>query len=338
MTYKLFDIKFLYDKWGHELDGQAAFYSNSIDNLIEGVEDFNKDMRHRITFCSAEGFKYAYFDPNYECKVAFNRGRQIQVYNKTNHKWKNIENPMWLPDHTYRINLEQYYVFYNANTDQYDIISGLEPNPPDAELVYTGKHVSCKDYIEQKQNLFYVHHIGNEYYIDSDSSRSSIVFTGISKKECDDWVDGNAHWVMKKPCGEYVITGNMQPVDTSWKVVYSGSEEDCKRWINCINISRSVNKKGFDEWANCNCELDRIILESIKPLLKKAYNEGFSKGRKINKDSMRMKELMGRAYEQLCKYYKDEKPDWMKDMKRFIDVKSFSKPETPKKQRGEDYV
>ena len=53
---------------------------------------------------------------------------------------------------------------------------------------------------------------------------------------------------------------------------------------------------------------------------------------------MRMKELMSRAYEQLCKYYKGEKPGWMKDMKRFIDLKSFYKPETPKKQRGEDYV
>ena len=64
----------------------------------------------------------------------------------------------------------------------------------------------------------------------------------------------------------------------------------------------------------------------------------FLRVEKNNKDFMRMKELMSRAYEQLCKYYKGEKPGWMKDMKRFIDLKSFYKPETPKKQRGEDYV
>lgn len=91
MEMKLFDPKFVHFMWDDSLNGKEGFFADDIETLIYKVNNndignkgsvfhnndasyqFNNTYKHK-TIC----FRFFYYDPNYEYKIAYAKGEQIQ--------------------------------------------------------------------------------------------------------------------------------------------------------------------------------------------------------------------------------------------------------------------
>lgn len=106
---ELFDKKFVYFMWDDELEGKKCFVSDDICSLKVCVENnTHAGIRYVIVSESdnesypfaagidedhKEIFRFAYYDPNYEARVAFNNGKRIQFKSHINNEWKDISSP-----------------------------------------------------------------------------------------------------------------------------------------------------------------------------------------------------------------------------------------------------
>lgn len=121
---KLFDEKFVHCVWDDELKGKEVFYADEIDDLIEEVNGEANDFGRRILYdksCShrhpfqidkrnvEDCYRFVYYDPNYECKIAYNEGKQIQTkLNGFEDKdWIDVKNPTWESNFIFRIKPEE---------------------------------------------------------------------------------------------------------------------------------------------------------------------------------------------------------------------------------------
>lgn len=112
-----FEKEFVYFMWDDSLLGKKVFYSNSIDTLQEYVEKNSKDSYEVVT---QQGYSdapfwidgtgsngncswiFAYYDPNYETKLAHEKGKAIQ-YKIPHGEWIDTETPAWAYGYTYRV-------------------------------------------------------------------------------------------------------------------------------------------------------------------------------------------------------------------------------------------
>lgn len=129
MEYKFFDKGFLVMPDDSHVIGKKVFYSDNLGDLISVVESGNSDMTgildtvsrtkhysfnmlnqlatyHATYVVAGEGhWSLAYYDPNYECKVAFSQGKRIQYRMSDTDKWEDIlvTPPGWYANTEYRI-------------------------------------------------------------------------------------------------------------------------------------------------------------------------------------------------------------------------------------------
>lgn len=112
---ELFDKKFVYFMWDDTLRGKECFYDDDIDGLMQTVRNNATDFKSRLepstqaypfkpvcrghTGCS---WRFAYYDPNYECKVAYSKGKLIQHREKGKSIWHD-DAPAWDERFAYRI-------------------------------------------------------------------------------------------------------------------------------------------------------------------------------------------------------------------------------------------
>lgn len=83
---KLFNKKFVYFMWDDELTDKECFVADNIYDLMHNV-DVN-DKKYKVIrnqkngpfpfITENTGYKFAYYDPTYEYKIAYNEGKQIQ--------------------------------------------------------------------------------------------------------------------------------------------------------------------------------------------------------------------------------------------------------------------
>ena len=117
----LFDKKFVYFAWDEELRGKECFYNDDIASLMQSANENRTDFKgclepststsypfrpvgqHRISL------RFAYYDPNYECKIAYMKGEQIQHREKGKSIWLD-GTPAWDEKFEYRIKPVTYYV------------------------------------------------------------------------------------------------------------------------------------------------------------------------------------------------------------------------------------
>ena len=96
---ELFDKKFVHFMWDDELEGKKCFVGGDIDILRAIVEKGVESDLHSIVFSRNESapfrmadgsynWQFAYYDPNYAVKKAFNTGKVIQY--KCGKTWVNI--------------------------------------------------------------------------------------------------------------------------------------------------------------------------------------------------------------------------------------------------------
>ena len=85
---KLFDDKFVHFRWTDELKDKMCFVADDIGNLelkVNGlpyctteVED-SRDKDFPIQSCNTDtDYRFCYYDPHYDIKVAFNKGKTIE--------------------------------------------------------------------------------------------------------------------------------------------------------------------------------------------------------------------------------------------------------------------
>jgi hypothetical protein len=117
---ELFDKKFVHFMWDNELKGKECFVADDIHSLRDIVER-NRYNRQEVgrNFGSIEspfrvgdgsksvGFKFAYYDPNYEVKKAFNEGKEIQFKDDVTGEWCLAYNPRWDLNIEYRVKPEE---------------------------------------------------------------------------------------------------------------------------------------------------------------------------------------------------------------------------------------
>lgn len=111
---ELFDKRFVHFIWDDELKGKKCFMANGIDILRATVEkgcEFNlrsvvSSGNESAPFQSANGvyaWVFAYYDPNYEAKRAFNEGKIIQVRCSPVDTWTDcVVTPEWNDECEYR--------------------------------------------------------------------------------------------------------------------------------------------------------------------------------------------------------------------------------------------
>lgn len=149
---ELFDKRFVYFMWDDELREKECFYDDDIEGLQQSVNDNNENFKGvfesgssaypfrpilRGTACCS--WKFAYYDPNYECKVAYNKGKQIQHREKGTHAWRD-GTPAWDGRCEYRIKPSVYYVgigisktlTWDSGTTRYKHVYASFDNPSDA--------------------------------------------------------------------------------------------------------------------------------------------------------------------------------------------------------------
>lgn len=116
---ELFDKRFVHFMWDDELKGKKCFVADNINTLIECVKEgtatykvhWSGNIGMPIECDDLVRYHFAYYDPNYEVKKAFNEGKKIQVH-CTNGIWSDCDEPKWYDNCKYRIKPEEKWIAY----------------------------------------------------------------------------------------------------------------------------------------------------------------------------------------------------------------------------------
>lgn len=161
MAYKFFDKKYLVMPDERDIIGKKVFYADHFDVLVCDVEsgDLNKAGKLDDIFTGSSfpfyinnsHWNLAYHDPNYECKVAYSQGKQIQCRNidGTWEKWTDTLEPEWCIDCEYRVKPE-WYVHPFINKDGNCIGHPFYKDKSNKTFVsFEGTEAECDKWIEE---------------------------------------------------------------------------------------------------------------------------------------------------------------------------------------------
>lgn len=115
---ELFDQRFVYFMWDENLKYKKGLVHDNIEvikrivNSYDGntdVIDYSKNDENpfKEEGCNTK-YKFAYYDPNYECKIAYNEGKQIQakLIGFEDKNWIDVKQPTWEGNYIFRIKPE----------------------------------------------------------------------------------------------------------------------------------------------------------------------------------------------------------------------------------------
>lgn len=102
---KLFNKKYVYFMWDDFLNGKKVLVEDDIYNLEKEVDDgdtaffevtksdSNEPFRIKCEFTT---YRFAYYDPNYLCKIAYCKDKTIQIKDSQGWvDWKLLAEPEW---------------------------------------------------------------------------------------------------------------------------------------------------------------------------------------------------------------------------------------------------
>jgi len=118
----LFNPKYICYTWDDSLKGKEVWYGDSVSSLEDGVQSMNP-LRGTVVGHTVDDnerpfivkgindlssrWRYVYYDPNYDIKVAYyKRHKQVQ-YRKANGQWENVAVPVWSENDVYRVKPEE---------------------------------------------------------------------------------------------------------------------------------------------------------------------------------------------------------------------------------------
>lgn len=118
MEYKFFDKEFLVMPDDEDIIGKQCIFANTLPSLIDKVEsaDIDMNLETGVAIENVEQFPFVasnteyrlcYYDPNYECKVAYSQGKKIQ-YRTYLGEWVDVvDKPLWCVRDVYRVKPEE---------------------------------------------------------------------------------------------------------------------------------------------------------------------------------------------------------------------------------------
>jgi hypothetical protein len=162
-----FEDKFVHFRWTEELKGKECFVSDSIAAL---ERSFKENDRRKIVgkgctpypFHVTNGqYRFAYYDPNYDCKVAFNEGKQIQGRRLATSIWMDVNSPEWEGDWEYRIKPEEPSLKWTdlkvgdiiCNGISTRMVIGIEADNSDTHIMIAGRWVADEELTEQWEKV-----------------------------------------------------------------------------------------------------------------------------------------------------------------------------------------
>lgn len=95
-----FENRFVHFTWDESLKGKECFVADNIPDLNDNFNDGNRetviDCFNRVFPFKINGdcFRFAYCDPNYDVKVAYEEGKQIQYKAKDTGRWCDWEDSL----------------------------------------------------------------------------------------------------------------------------------------------------------------------------------------------------------------------------------------------------
>lgn len=161
----LFDKKFVHFMWSDELEGKRCIVSDNIDIMIDAINNgtyhtavINRSRGGGYALHSNENgldYRIAYYDPNYECKVAYEQGKQIQYKSKDlSEPWIDCTGePYWSDACEYRVKPEKTLYVYTCSDDTLHINSHCTM----PGFMFEGTEEECKQYIKEHYCSMCVH-------------------------------------------------------------------------------------------------------------------------------------------------------------------------------------
>lgn len=198
---ELYDKKYVYFEWDDKLEGKKCFVGADISYIKKQVNkstDTITEIHH--SFDNTKPFttgyynySFAYYDPNYETKKAYNEGKKLQWKYRYEKQWKdwNEDTPPCFRDDTcgyeLRVKPEQYLVIIKtALKIEFGISESKIKNYIKHGYIYfKGTYEECKDWIKRRtlrdlQVAYEWEFNGkNIYYITKDGNKSGISTEGI---------------------------------------------------------------------------------------------------------------------------------------------------------------
>jgi hypothetical protein len=223
-----FEDKFIKFRWDDNLINCMVFYANDLPTLEKYV--LSKDINKRSIpskssstkspfLCNDENHKFIYYDPNYEIKLAFERGEEIQARLLMDlakeSDWKDIKSPDWKDNYEYRIKPENDYYVVLGNTMLLSVNNfELEKYYKGRHIYYTGPDKLCLKWIEDRNKFYEI--------MKAWESGKQIEFlgTGGEWKSCDpQWYISEKYRV--KPEGIYYVYLDDPDPTHEPKLIYS---------------------------------------------------------------------------------------------------------------------
>lgn len=119
---ELFDKQFVHFMWDDELKGKKVFVASEIDDLVRAVNENREGHKYNVhksnnpswpfqAELDCEPSAFAYYDPNYEIKKAFNEGKTIQYKALDTGRWCDFDPKLgpclWNDTTKYRVKPEE---------------------------------------------------------------------------------------------------------------------------------------------------------------------------------------------------------------------------------------
>lgn len=150
-----FEDKFVHFRWSDDLEGKKAFYGDSLDQLEQRFEggvirghlhkSTSKEYPFEVACVGVGNWKFIYYDPNYDNKIAYEQGKQIQCRQPGTSSWADTSGvPMWYDDVEYRIKPDDTY----AVVIKEDKLSYVHTkNITCQHVFFRGSQDACHNYI-----------------------------------------------------------------------------------------------------------------------------------------------------------------------------------------------
>lgn len=115
MEQELFDKKYVYFLPNEELIGKVVFYADSVQTLRNMVnqnglkelcESVINDDNYPFIIYSCGKYRFVYYDPNYEYKLAYRNGKKVEALctdPEGDTYWREVLVPKWDDEVKYRI-------------------------------------------------------------------------------------------------------------------------------------------------------------------------------------------------------------------------------------------
>lgn len=256
-----FEPKYVHCFWDDELEGKKGIVSDTIGGIKDIVENITDDryekwfgeicknpnnscISYPFGFINDSGcgerFQFCYYDPNFEYKVAYEEGKEIQYYDGSDSLWHSANTPTWNTSLKYRIKPteEECCVIYYKSTNCFEVVDDTETVFSVDDIFFTGRKQECRKWIKEHndlQNIIEAYYSGKKIqyfehglWIDWTLSKTPMITS---------WVGGN--WRIK-PNDEYEVVILYEvglriiPLSSSGefrRIFFKGTEKECKQWV-----------------------------------------------------------------------------------------------------------